>query len=151
MLVSVLVSGLGVVQAEEHEELEDGCLECLEEEEIEVLERTVKLHFQVVPAEKDDKGLLIVTTSSVFASSVALAGEDGEVAFGVSGEVEIWDDESIFLCFDAEIVFESEEGRGEFTLMTGVKLAPGKELAVGSVGDKNLVVKADYVDKAGKP
>jgi hypothetical protein len=110
------------------------------------LGRNVRLDFKAVPLEEGDEGLYIITASSEFGTSVELEGEEGQLAFEVSGEIALLDDGRLFIRYEARVLIEGEEGEGAFSVRSSVILKPGQDLGVSRIGDKTLMIRASYVD-----
>jgi hypothetical protein len=159
LLVACIISaGIYMAHAEidENREREELCemmerermeMEESESEEIDIFDKNIRLDFQAVPLDKDNKGMFIVTATSHFQSSVRLAGDGSSVIFNVSGDViPLADSNKIFVSYEVHTIVEGKDGEAMFRLESGVLLSIGKEIALGTLGDKTLMLKASYVD-----
>jgi len=144
-MIAICATALAVGRAEEHDDEREEREE-IEERDIEILERTVRLDFKAVPLEDGDEGVYIVTASSQYATAIRLGGDDGALEFEVSGEVRLLDDGRIFVRYEAHTFFEGEDGEAEFHVASGVVLKSGQELAVSRLGDKTLMIGATFVE-----
>jgi hypothetical protein len=147
LLVSAAVSVYAEDHREEHEERGE-----YEEhhDEIEILERNVRLEFKTVPLEKGDQGVFIITASPEYEIGIRLEGDDGEFSFEASGEIELLDDGRIFVFYEAHTAMRGDDGELEFKTRAGVILKPGKQLGVSKIGNKTLMITATYVAETGK-
>jgi len=129
-------------EREERREME----ECEYEQDIEIFDKNIRLDFQAVPLDKEDKGTFIVTATSRFQSSVRLAGEGYSLIFNVSGNIIPLDDDKIFVSYEVHTIVEGKDGEAMFRLESGVLVKLGKDIALGTLGDKTLMLKALYLD-----
>ena len=111
-----------------------------------MLDRNVRLDFEMVPADADNQSLFVVTALSRFKVSVAFKGPEGGMELEASGEIVLRDDGRIFVVHETTVTFEGEQSRGHFQVSSGVILRPGEELEVSRMGEKMLVIRAAYVD-----
>lgn len=138
--VFILGAGLAIAEQELGAEVDD------QQEHVESFGKNIRLDFMMVPLENDDKGVYIVTASPYYETSVQFEGDEGRVAFGVSGEVAIRDDGRIFVVYEATMQFKGHEGEGEFNASSSVILKLGQKVGVARMGDKTLTIRASYVD-----
>ena len=116
------------------------------EQEIEVLDRNVRLDFKLVPEEEDDDPFFIVTAIAGFEMSARFEGEEGRAEFSIGGSVDFVEEDRLLVILEAELAFAGEEGEAEFGVVCGVLLVPGEEREVASMGDRTLVVRASFAD-----
>ena len=115
-----------------------------------MLDRNIRLDFQMVPADADNQSLFVVTALSRFKVNVAFKGPDGEMELGASGEIVLRDDGRIFVVHETTVTFEGDQSHGHFRVSSGVILRPGEDLEVSRMGEKMLIIRATYVDGAEK-
>jgi len=147
LCVGILLCGITVAAAEADNpaEVEE------QEEELEILERNIRLDFKAVPLDPGDKGIYIVTASPDYETSVRHEGNDARIFFEVSGEVKLLDDGRIFVSYEANTIINSNDQETEFGFRSSVILKPGQELGVSRMGDKTFMIRASYVDATGAP
>jgi len=56
------------------------------------------------------------------------------------------DKDNIFVIYEAHTIVEGKDGEAMFHLESGVLVKIGKEISLGKLGDKTLVLKATYLD-----
>lgn len=141
LCVSVLVCAIAVAPAAEKPEKATQ-----RKQSSRILARNVRLDFKAVPLEEGDSGVYIITAAREYSTAVRLQGEEGELEFEVSGEVELLDDGRIFVRLQARALLNGDGEEAEFNVFSGVILKPGQELGVSRMGDKTLMIRASYVD-----
>jgi len=119
---------------------------CASEQDIAIFDKNIRLDFQAIPLDKDDKGTFIVTATSHFQLSVRLAGEGYSLIFNVSGNIMPLEDDKIFVIYEVHTIVEGKDGEAMFHLESGVLVKLGKDIALGTLGDKTLMLKASYLD-----
>ena len=140
-VISLLLCPAFAVVAGEHQEKSHGEYA----HELRVLDRNIKLVFQAIPLDPGDTELFIITASPHYEVDVRLEGDDGELFFGVSGEIELTDDGKIFVTYEAHMALSGDDGKAEFNSGGGAILKPGKPFGVAKIGEKTLVITASYV------
>ena len=111
-----------------------------------MLDRNVRLDFEMVPADAENQSLFVVTALSRFKVGVEFKGPEGAMEIGASGEIVLRDDGRIFVSHQTVVTFEGEQSRGHFQVSSGVIVRPGEHLEVSRMGEKVLVIRATYVD-----
>jgi len=154
VLVSLICVG-GIAQADDHrDDHEEHELREEHEEfhrETEILGRNVLLEFKAIPLEEGDTGIFIISASSEFENHIRLEGDDGEILFGVSGRIQLLDEDHIFVYYEAHTELTGDDGEAEFHTESGVLLQSGRPLLAAKLGDKTLVITATFVDEGGTP
>jgi len=111
-----------------------------------MLDRNVKLEFEMTPADADNQNICIVTALSRFKTRVEFKGPEGEMEFEASGEVVLRDDGRILVIHETSVTFEGDQSRGHFHASSGILLKPGQRQVVSRMGEKALVIGVAYVD-----
>jgi hypothetical protein len=117
------------------------------EEDLEILERNIRLEFKMVPLEEDDKGVFLVTASSWYHTSTRFEAEGVHVEFKVSGHVRVVEEDRWFITYKAHVEFSGENEEAEFHVDSSALLTPGQESEVARMGDKTLVISGSYTDE----
>ena len=112
-----------------------------------MLDRNVRLDFELVPADADDQNVFVVTALSRFKIGVEFKGPGGAIEFETSGEILLRDDGRISVVHNTRVTFEGEQERGHFHVSSGILLRPGESLEVSRMGEKTLVIRASYVEE----
>ena len=112
-----------------------------------MLDRNVRLDFEMVPEEEGAQSVFVVTASSRFEVNVSFKGQGAEMEFEASGEIALRDDGTIFVLHQTHVEFEGGEGRARFHVSSGVLLKPDEPLEVARMGDRTLVIVAAYIDQ----
>lgn len=141
--IIICAIAVAVVAADTSEEIEG------QKEATKVLGKNIRLDFKAVPLEEGDKGIYIITASPEYETGIRLKGDNGKIVFEVSGKVNLLDDGSIFVRYDAHTILKDKKGEAEFSVSSGVILKPGQELGVSRMGDKTLMIRASFVDSKG--
>lgn len=108
------------------------------------LARNVKIDFEIFTPGQEGYSSYLITASPNFESRVLFEGNDGEMGFSIVGEVELLEDDSIFIQFEAEMLVHGDNKRGNIELRTGILLDSGKEVSVSQFADKTLMIRAEY-------
>ncbi len=116
------------------------------EEELEMLDRNVRLEFQLLPPDEDDHEAFIVTASPWYATHTEFRGEGMELEFHANGIVQIIDDNEFFVTYEVGVLYQGEEGDAKFHVDSSVRLVEGQAFEVATMGDKTLVIRATYAD-----
>jgi hypothetical protein len=111
------------------------------------LGKNVRLDFKAVPLEEGDKGVYVITATPNYNTGVNIRGEDGSLAFSVSGSVQLLDKDIILVRYAARTVVSDENGEAEYEVASGVMLEPGQEIAVSGMGGKTFVIRASFVEQ----
>jgi len=114
--------------------------------ESKILGRNVRLDFQALPRDEGDNGIYLITATSDYVTSIQLEGDDNDITFKVSGQVQILDDGKIYVGFEAYTQLTGDEGKAEFYTKSGVILESGQALGVSRIGEKTLMITATYVE-----
>lgn len=117
-----------------------------EGEELEMLDRNVRLDFHMEPLEGNDKGTYIVTATPWYESEMRFSGDNHEMEFGIDGKIELLDDGRIFVSYDVHLEWEGGEGNASFHAGSAILLKSGKAVRVARFGDRQLVIKATFLD-----
>ncbi len=142
--IAVVMLTIGVARASEQPvETAQG-----KDNDVEVLDRNIRLDFRLVPEEENDKPAFIVTAVSTYETSARFKNEDKRVMLSVSGGVEKWEGNKILVLLNVELAFSGDEQEAEFYVSSGVLLEPGEECEVARMGERTLVVRASYPDKS---
>ena len=140
--VSILLLGSGLAMAEpEHDEDHED-----RAQELEQLERNVRLEFKLVPLDEGDQGVVVVVASPDFRTLTRYHNDEYEVLFVASGRLDLVDDEHIFLAYEAHVEFEGDGEEAEFVVTSSILLTPGKSTPAARMGDKTLMITAVYAD-----
>jgi len=140
-IVVVLALGLAVGQGESEE------ADLHENHDIDVLDRNIRLTFEVVDEEgQGDKPVSIVTAVPKYKLAGRLEHEDGQASVSILGAVGPRNDGRILALLEVEIVFGSDESEAELAAQCGVLLKPGEAQEVARWGDRALIVHAEYAD-----
>jgi|ETNmetMinimDraft_26_1059896.scaffolds.fasta_scaffold36129_3 hypothetical protein len=132
-------------EEQEHEEREDWN-EREHAEREEPLDRNVRLEFKVVPLENEDREVFLVAASPGFHHRTEYEGEGVRVEFEVSGRIEIRENGHIFLIFESALAYEGANESAVFHVESSIVMEPGDTVEVASMGDKNLVIYANYAE-----
>jgi len=91
--------------------------------------------------------LFIITASPEYEVSIRLEGDEEKIAFQVSGEVKLLDDNRIFVRYQAHTILNNKGEEAESSMCSsGVILKPEQELGVSRIDEKTLIIRASYVD-----
>ena len=140
LCVSVIVIAFAGAAEPETEVEDEGW-----EEGLENLERNVRLDFKAVPLEGDDRGVFVVTAARWYVTATRYEGNGFQIAFKVSGHIQIMDDGRMFLTCEGHMEFVGADEQAEFNVESSALLAPGEDFELASMGEKTLVVRASYV------
>ncbi len=154
--LTILAAGAPIALAEEHhdherqehhEEHEDFDEEEYEEhEEGELLERNVRIDFQLLPLEDEDDEVFVVTSVSWFSSHVEFSNEDVRIEFHASGHIEVLDDDEFLIAYEVGVGYATDSEEAEMHAEAAARLTPGQPLKAASMGDKTLVISVSYAD-----
>lgn len=112
-----------------------------------MLDKNVRLDFEMVPADAADQSMFVVTALSRFKVSVEFKGPAGGMEFEARGDIVLRDDGRIAVVCETTVTFEGDQSRGHCHVSCGVILRSGEHLEVSRMGDKVLVIRASYVDQ----
>ena len=117
-----------------------------EHEEINVLDRNIRLTFTLVDGDgQGDEGASIVTAVPKYKLAAGLHHEKGG-EMSIVGAVGPRNDGRILALMEVEIVLREEEGETELAVECGVLLSPDKGAEVARWGERGLVLHAEYAD-----
>lgn len=117
-----------------------------EHQELEVLDRNIRLTFKLVDGDGEgDDGASIVTAVPKYKLAAGLHREEGG-EMSIVGAVGPRNDGRILALMEVEIVLREEEGETELVVECGVLLSPGKGTEVARWGERGLVLHAEYAD-----
>lgn len=118
-----------------------------EHEEINVLDRNIRLTFTLVDGDgQGDEGVSIVTAVPKYKVAARLDHEDEGGEVSIIGAVGPRNDGRILALMEVEIVLREEEGETELAVECGVLLSPDKGAEVARWGERGLVLHAEYAD-----
>ena len=112
----------------------------------EALGRNVRLDFRLLPLEKDNEEVFVVTASSWYETALRFEGPEIELEFAVSGTIELVDSGKILIQCDVELVYEGKDTEAEISTLCSAILKPGVDLEIAKMGDRTLVVRATFIE-----
>ena len=143
VLIAVVLLGLGLALAHEGSaEAEHG-----EAHDTGVFERNVRIGFGMVDDDGESEGQTFIVTAIPKCRLSAKFKNEGETAMtAFSGAVDILENGEILVMLEAELLFAGGEGDEEFCVATAIRLRSGQEQEVAKVGERMLIVRAEYTD-----
>ena len=143
VLIVVVLLGLGLaVGRKGSAEAEHG-----EDRDAEVFERNVRIGFTMVDDDGESEGHVFIVTAVPKYKMTAKFKNEGEAAMmAFSGAVDILENDQILVVLEAEMLLVGEEGEEEFSAATAVRLKSGHEQETVKMGERVLIVHAEYTD-----
>jgi len=140
-VVVLLVLSLGAGEREAHEEHHG------EHEGLEVLDRNIRLTFELVKGDGGgDEAAAVVTAIPKYELAARLDGGEEGGAMSILGIVGPRNDGRILAIMEVEIILERSGEAVELSVDCGVLLESGKGSEVARWGERALVVCAEYTD-----
>lgn len=143
VLIAVVLLGLGLAIGRAGSvEAEHG-----EDRDAEVFERNVRIGFTMVDDDGESEGhVFIVTAVPKYRMTAKFKNESESAMMMFSGAVDILENDQILVLLGAETLRVGEEGEEEFSVATAVRLTSGHEQEAVKMGERMLIVHAEYTD-----
>lgn len=143
VLIAVVLLGLGLaIGPAGSAEAEQG-----KDHDAGVFERNVRIGFTMVDDDGESEGHVFIVTAVPKYKMTAKFKNEGEAAMmAISGAVDILENDDLLVLLEAEMLFAGEEGDEEFAVETAIRLRSGHEQEVAKMGERMLIVHAEYTD-----
>ncbi len=109
-----------------------------------LLSRAVRLEFRAEPGGPEERPMVVRTAVDRFTLAVGLKGRGQGMNIKTTGHIQFLENNLILVVYDATMEFAGGEGGGNVSVSGGVKLVPGRPSTVASLGDRHLVLVAEY-------
>lgn len=116
-------------------------------EVVEPLGQTVKIQFEILPADKNSKPISILCATNYYAASVHMREGESELHFSVAGMLSLTKEGGdILLTYETELESESEQKGGSLGAEGSAVLRFGKPKTVVQFGDKALQITVEVAE-----
>ena len=114
-----------------------------------LLDRNVRIDFNIIPAEGSNKEIYIITASEKFEIEITQTDENKYHNIEIDGQVRLLDDRKIFIYYQIETHLNVNDSKAdkEFDLVSSVILKPGEEIEVTDATGRVFKIKASYLNE----